>query len=149
MAKLDYPVNGTVPASRRPNLISAFKALRDDAVTLVRQEAALAKREMLGKAASLGRNAAFLGLGGVVGLFGLFFVLLSLNNLLFAGLARAGFSSGVAYWLAPALTGVIILAIAMALVLLSLRGMRRSASMPERTLETLREDRQWLKGRLA
>ena len=83
-------------ARDQASLISIIKDLRDDALTLGRQEIALAKREMAYKVTRLGRNAVFLGIGAVVALYGLFFVLLSLNNLLFAGLGQAGFSGSVA-----------------------------------------------------
>jgi hypothetical protein len=150
MPVLDHPVNGTVRdqrGERQPNLIRIIKTLRDDAMTLVRQEVALAKREVMGKVANMGKNAVFLGVGGVIAVFGLFFVLLALNNLIFAGLARA-FSGATANWLAPALTGMSILIAALFLILKSLRGMRRSAPIPDRTLETLRDDKEWVKGKL-
>lgn len=153
MPILDHPVNGAANGTvddrrdrRQPNLIRIIKSLRDDALTLVRQEVALAKRELMGKVASMGRNAAFLGVGGVIGIFGVFFILLAVNNLIFAGLAQA-FSASTANWLAPALTGMGILIAALVLVLKSLRGMRRSAPIPDRTLETLRDDKEWVKGK--
>lgn len=134
-------------SSRDPSLLRMVKNLRDDSLTLVRQEIALAKREMLAKVTGLGRHAVFLATGALVGLFGLFFVLLSLNNLLFAGLARAGFSGSVANWLAPVLVGMGALIVALGLVLKALRGMRLSP-VPDKTLETLREDKEWIKGKM-
>lgn len=134
-------------ASRDPSLLRMVKNLRDDSLTLVRQEIALAKREMIGKVSGLGRNAVFLAIGAFVGLFGLFFVLLSLNNLLFAGLARVGFSGSVANWLAPVLVGMGLLIVALGVVLKALRSMRKSP-IPDKTMETLREDKEWIKGKL-
>jgi hypothetical protein len=148
MPVLDHPAaNGTVKETRQPTLVRMIKGLRDDVVTLARQEVALAKREIAGKVTSLGKNAVYIGLGGVIGVFGLFFVLLAVNNGIFAGLTAAGFSGGTANWLAPALTGSLILVIALSLVLKSLRGMRRSTPIPDRTLETLRDDKEWMKGK--
>lgn len=131
-----------------PSIISMIKDLRDDALALGRQEIALAKREVASKVSRLSRNAVFLGVGGLAGLYGLFFILLSLNNLLFAGLGKAGFSGSVANWFAPVLVGMGMLIVALSLTLKALRAMRRSLTVPEKALETLREDKAWLKEKI-
>lgn len=138
----------TAGIRRDPSFIEIIRDLRDDALTLVRQEVALAKREMGVKATRIGRNAVFLGAGALTGFFGLFFVLLALNNLLFAGLAKAGFSGTVANWMSPALLGMLILIVGLSFTLAALRSMRRSLHLPDRTMESLRDDRDWLKEKL-
>ena len=132
---------------RQPSLIRIVKDLRDDTLALVRQEVALAKSEVTGKVSSLGKNSAFLAVGAVAGIFGLFFVLLALNNLIFAGLAAAGFSGATANWFAPVLLGMALLIAALAFALKAMRSMRKAVHMPEKTMETIREDRDWVKGK--
>jgi hypothetical protein len=127
-----------------PSFIRILRELRDDGLSLVRQEVALARREIMDQIAMLGRNAAFLAAGALAGVFGLFFVLLALSNLLFTGLAKAGFSGAIADWLAPAMVGMSILIVALSFALKSLRGLRKSSPMPRQALETLREDKVWL-----
>ena len=146
------PLADTTPAGSdgrtEPSILRMLKDLRDDALTLGRQEIALAKREMAYKAAGLGRNAVFIGLGALTALYGVFFVLLSLNNLLFAGLDKAGFSGAVANWFAPGLVGMMLLIVALSLTLKALRAMRMARTMPERTVATLREETEWLKRKI-
>lgn len=146
------PLADTTPAGTdgrpEPSILRMIKDLRDDALALGRQEIALAKREMASKATRLGRNAVFLGIGAVIALYGLFFVFLSVNNLIFAGLGKAGFSGAVANWLAPVLVGMMLLVVALALTLKSLRAMRKARPVPERTVATLREDKEWLKRKI-
>lgn len=127
-----------------PSILRMIRDLRDDALTLGRQEIALAKREMAVKVTRLGRNAVFLGIGALTALYGLFFMLLSLNNLLFAGLGRAGFSGAVANWFAPALVGMMLLVVALSLALKALRAMRKAGALPEKAMAAMREEKEWL-----
>jgi hypothetical protein len=133
---------------RDPSIVRIIRDLRDDTLSLVRQEVALAKREMALQAGKLGRNAAFLGAGGLIAVFGILFALLAVSNLLFAGLAKAGFSGAVANWLAPALLGMILLIVAASLALKSLRGMRRALPVPRKAWGALKEEKEWIKGRI-
>lgn len=133
---------------RESSLIRIVKDLRDDALSLIRQEVALAKSEIGRKAFLAGRNVAFLAVGVLLGLYGLFFVLLSLNNLLFAGLAAAGFSGSVSNWFAPGLLGMGLFIGALLLTLKALKGMRKAAQAPEKTMATLRDDKDWIKGKI-
>jgi hypothetical protein len=130
-----------------PSLIRIFRDLKDDATALLRQEVALAKREMAAKASTMARNTIFLVLGGFVGCYCLLFLLLSADSLLQAGLFATGFSGTVSAWLAPLLLGMLLGITALFLTLKSLRTLRKQKPVPEQTLATLREDRDWLKGR--
>lgn len=136
------------PVRRDPSIIQMVKDLRNDAMTLVRQEVALARKEMTRKVAGLGRNAVFLAVGALVGLYGLFFILLALNNLLFAGLAKAGFSGPVSNWFAPVLLGMGLGIVALIFALKGLKSMRQASAVPEKTMETIRDDRDWVKGKI-
>lgn len=142
------PATESIDGDRDPSLIRIVKDLRDDTLALVRQEVALAKSEVTGKISSLGRNSVFLAVGAVAGLLGLFFVLLALNNLLFAGLTASGISGTNANWIAPALLGVALLINALAFALSAKRSLRKAMKAPEKTMETIREDRDWVKGKL-
>lgn len=147
-ATLDQEIPASSAEQQTPSLAHLIRDLRDDTVALFRQELALAKREMTWKLGRIGRNAAFLLAGGFIGLYGLFFLLLSMSGLLQSGLFAAGFSGGVANWLAPLLVGAVLGIAALALALKSLRSLRAEKPVPKQTLETLREDRDWLKGKV-
>src|SRR4051812_48784660 len=59
-----------------PSLMQIVRDIRNDASTLFRQEIALAKREVVGKALLFGKNTVFIAAGAVVGLYAIFFVFL-------------------------------------------------------------------------
>jgi hypothetical protein len=145
-ATLDHDTPET--ETRDPSLVQLIKDLRDDTLALLRQELALAKREMTSKIARIGRNAAFLMIGAVIGLYCLFFILLGLSDLLQAGLFASGFSGTVSTWLAPLILGMLLGIAALLLALKALRSLRREKPLPEKTVATLREDRDWLKGKV-
>lgn len=131
-----------------PTLVHVVKELRDDTLRLIRQEVALAKREITGKVGVIGKNIAFLGAAALIGLFCLFFILLFLNNLIQAGLSAAGFSGSVSAWFAPLILSTVLGAVAFAFTLKSLRSIRKEKFVPEKTLSTLKEDKDWVQAKL-
>ncbi|MDB5102831.1 MAG: hypothetical protein JWP91_520 [Fibrobacteres bacterium] len=141
MATIDtHPDNSSV--------LRIIKDLRDDTTALFRQEVALAKREIAGKAASFGKNTAMIAVGALIGLYAVFFLFLCLNNLIQAGLHKTGFSPAVSSWFAPLILGMILGVGALVLALKSLKAMRKEKAVPQRTLDSIREDKDWIKGKL-
>lgn len=138
----------TIDMHPDPSLVQIIKDLRDDTTTLFRQEVALVKREMGAKAATYGKNIAFLAVAAVVAVYALFFTLLFLNNLLQTGLLAAGMSDSVSSWLAPLLLGMILGISALLLALKAIRSLGREKPVPEKTMESIREDKDWIKGKL-
>jgi hypothetical protein len=57
------------------SMVELLKELRDETVTLMRQEVALAKVELSEKAVRYGRNIAYLAIGGLILYAGLLFLL--------------------------------------------------------------------------
>jgi uncharacterized membrane protein YqjE len=114
-----------------------LKQLADETATLVRQELDLAKAEMREKAGKAGPGVGILGAGGVIALlaFG------SLTAFLIMALDGA-----MPNWLAALIVGLVYAAIA---GVLYLRGKRRvaeaGAPVPQKTIETVKEDVQWAK----
>jgi uncharacterized membrane protein YqjE len=114
-----------------------LKQLADGTATLVRQELELAKAEMREKAGKAGPGFGMWGAAGVVGLAALgaltAFLILALDG-------------AMPNWLAALIVGLVYAAIA---GLLYLRGKRRveeaGSPVPEKTIETVKEDVQWAK----
>lgn len=138
----------TIDTHPDSSLVQIVKDLRDDTLTLFRQEVTLVKREMGAKAASYGKNAAFIAIGAVVALYAVFFLFLSLNNLLQTGLMAAGLSGPVSAWLAPLLVGMVLGIGALLLALKAIRSMKQEKPIPEKTLESLREDKDWIQAKV-
>jgi xanthine/uracil permease len=104
---------------------------------------ALAKTEMSEKASKFSRNAVYLAIGGLVAYAGFMFILLMLMRLLSLGLIRMGLSEGLVSWLAPAIIGLIVAAVGYALVQKAINTFSRESLAPEKTIQSLKEDKQW------
>ena len=117
-----------------------FKELAAETGTLVRQEVALAQAEISTKASRVGKNVGYLAVGGAVG----FAAVLAL----LAG-AVLGLSYFVPAWLAAVLVGVAVGIAAYALISSALTELRQTNFVPEETVESLKEDAQWLKNQVS
>jgi uncharacterized membrane protein YqjE len=114
-----------------------LKQLANETTTLVRQELDLAKAEMREKAGKAGPGFGMWGAAGATGL-------LSLGSLTaFLILALDG---AMPNWLAALIVALVWAAVA---GVLYLRGKRRveeaGSPVPEKTIETVKEDVQWAK----
>lgn len=128
----------------RPRSVAAL--LRDlvhAGTGLLRGEAKLARMELTDIAAHVGRGAGLAALGGVLLLLG--GLSLATGVVLLAG---DQWLPSDRYWLAALVVASVAGAVAL---LLARRGMRQLTPAhlaPDETLETLKEDRQWLKRQL-
>ena len=113
-----------------------FAELSQKTTTLVRQEIQLAKVEMSQKASRVGKNVGFLVIGSVVAYTGLLAVVA-------AGIILLG--QVIAYWLSAAIIGVVIAAVGAVLVVKGANTLRQEEPTPRETVETLQEDKEWLK----
>jgi Putative Actinobacterial Holin-X, holin superfamily III len=129
------------PTAAGPSLGELFTLLMKDTTTLVRQEMTLAKAELGEKAAKIGRNVGLLAAGGAVAYAGLLAVLAAIISLL----AHAG----MAWWAAALLVGVVVATVGGILGSQGLNALKHEDLAPRQTLETLREDTQWIKDRAA
>ena len=114
-----------------------LKELANETTTLVRQELDLAKAEMREKAGKAGPGFGMWGAAGVTALLALG----SLTAFLILALDGA-----IANWLAALIVGLVYAAIA---GVLYVRGKHRvegaGSPVPEKTIETVKEDVQWAK----
>ena len=110
--------------------------LSRETVTLVRKEVQLAKAEMSQKASRVGKNVGFLVVGGVVAYTGLLALVAAV--ILVLGLV-------IPYWLSAAVVGLVIAAIGAILVVKGLNTLRQEDPTPQETVETLQEDKEWLR----
>ena len=113
-----------------------FAELTRETVTLVRKEIQLAKAEMTQKASRVGKNVGFLVAGGIAAYTGLLAVIAGVILLL--GLV-------IPYWLSALIVGLVIIAIGAFLALKGINTLRNESPAPRETVETLKEDREWLR----
>ena len=124
-----------------------LKELRDETTTLLRQEVDLAKTEMGEKASRVGRNVGSLAVGGGVAFLGALALLAAVIYGL-TSILNQFMSVGVAIWLAPLIVGLVLAAVGYSLVQKALATLRQESLTPQRTTQTLQENKEWLKARM-
>jgi uncharacterized membrane protein YqjE len=110
--------------------------LSRETVALVRQEVHLAKAEMSQKASRVGKNVGFLIIGGVVAYTGLLAIVAAVIIVL---------GGVIPLWLSALVVGLVIAALGLFLVVKGANTLRQEDPAPQETIETLKEDREWLR----
>ncbi|MEP6704038.1 MAG: phage holin family protein [Acidobacteriota bacterium] len=117
-----------------------FSALASETGTLVRQEVALAQAELTTKATQVAKNVGFLAVGGAVGYAAMLAIL-------------AGVILGLSYfmpaWLSAILVGLVIGAVAFFMISSALGELKNTSLKPEETVDSIKEDAQWLKDQVS
>jgi hypothetical protein len=127
-----------------------FSELASETSTLVRQEVALAQTELTQKATSVGKNVGFLAAGGAVGYTALLVILAAVV----IGLTQlisylSGWQLITSAWIAAAIVGLIVGIVAYMLVTSALAKLKDMELTPKQTVETLKEDAEWLKNQVS
>ena len=127
-----------------------FSELAAETSTLVRQEVALAQTELTAKATSVGKNVGFLVAGGAVGYTALLVILaavvIGLTQLISS---LSGWQLITSAWIAAAIVGLVVGAVAYVLVTNALAKLKETELTPRQTVETLKEDAEWLKNQVS
>lgn len=113
-----------------------FSELAQETSTLVRQEVDLAKTEMGQKASRVGKDVGFLAAGGAVAYAGLLAILAGVIVVI---------DTFLPLWLAALLVGLVVAAIGYFLIKKGLDALKKEDVAPRQTIETLKEDGQWIK----
>jgi hypothetical protein len=114
-----------------------FAELSRETRTLIQQELQLAKTELTEKAFKMGKGAAFIVGGGLIAYAGLLAIVAALILILIAlGLPPSA---------AAFLGGLLVAGIGYLLIRPGLTAVKPQELTPRKTVETLKEDAQWLK----
>ncbi|MGZ8900032.1 MAG: phage holin family protein [Limisphaerales bacterium] len=140
--------NTTTTPHETRTIGSLLRELFDEARDLFRQEVALAKTEATEKASMLGKNVAFIAAGGFVAFAGALFILAALSVLLSWLFRNAGLSPEMATLLGPLTVGLIVTIIGYILVQKGLKTLKDGSLKPERTIQSIKEDKEWTQQRL-
>lgn len=130
------------------SIVTLLQNLRDDTTTLLRQEVQLAKAELSDKAAHLGKNVAQLSIGGFVAYAGVIVLLLGIADLVSYFLIQAGLERDLSQWLARAIVGIVIALIGWAMFAKAKKTIAAENVTPEKTVQTLKQDKQWAQNKL-
>ncbi len=125
-----------------------LKELTQESSTLLKQEVNLAKTEMSEKASRVGVNLGSVAVGGSVALLGAIALVLAavyglgaiLNNFL---------SPETASWLAPLIVGAILAVVGYSMIKKALETLKRESLTPEKTTQSLQENKEWLKQKIS
>ena len=109
-----------------------LNSLRD----MVRAEVRLAKVELKSDAFDVVRSGAWFGAGMFAAAFGVLFVLWSVTY---------GLSTLIPMWGATLAVALILAGLSAALLAVGLRKARTIRPLPERTIETVKENIEWMK----
>ena len=142
--------DGGAPASgpRDRSIADLLKELRDDSTMLLRQEVALAKTEMTEKASAYGKNAAAVTVGGAVAYAGALLLLAGVTVALALLLDRIGMDVH-GWWVAPLIVGGVVAAIGYSMINKGVAAMKRTSPVPDKTVQSLQEDKQWLANKVS
>jgi uncharacterized membrane protein YqjE len=120
-----------------------LRELAEGGTTLVRQEVRLARLELGEAVLALGKGTALVALGGVLALLGALSLLAGIILLI-----GDQWLPRDQYWLAALIVVVLTGGIAAWLVMRGKKALSPSALMPDETVATLKEDKEWLKRQL-
>lgn len=127
-----------------------FSELATETSTLVRQEVALAQTELTQKATKVGTNVGFLVAGGAVGYTALLVILAAVVIGLTQLIASvSGWQLITSAWIAAAIVGLVVGIVAYVLVTRALAKLKETELTPHQTVETLKEDAEWLKNQVS
>ena len=128
--------------------VNLIRNLRDETVTMMRQEVELVKTETSEKISSIVKNSVFTVIWSAVFYAGFLFLLTGLTFLGYFGLVNLGMSPAIASWLMPLITAAVVLITGGIGISISIRKLSKVKPVPEKTIHTLKEDQKWLKREL-
>ena len=130
------------------SLIGLFKELRDESTLLLRKEVELAKTEMGEKVSRVVPSLASIGVGAGLALCGAFILLMAAVVGVYLLLELAGLSNRTAGIISPLIVGGVALGIGYGLIQGAISKLRHDSMVPERTVESLREDKEWVQAKV-
>src|SRR5215467_11089177 len=123
------------PRSER-SVATLLSDLASETGMLLRQEIALFKAELQHKFGRLSRGASALAAGGLIAFSGW---------LVLIAAAVLGLSKAVEPWLAALIVGLVVVAFGVGLLLFGRSRFDADALVPHRTLNSLRQDEEWIR----
>jgi putative superfamily III holin-X len=131
-------------SARRPRTERSVAGLLSDLAnetgTLLRQEIALFKAEIGEKLGSAGMGAGAIAAGGLIAFSGW---------LALVAAAILGLSNALAPWLSALIIGIVVIALGAAALLYGKSRLNADALVPRRTLNSLREDEEWIREQIS
>jgi uncharacterized membrane protein YqjE len=128
---------GTVPTQR--SFVDVLQDIVGNVQQIIRSEFRLARAELREKANRAAKPATTLAAGAILGFYGLGFLLLAIIYAL---------SIALAMWLAALIVSALLIIISAILVVSGRNKLKQIQPVPEKTVETLKENVQWAKDQM-
>src|SRR5215217_6856778 len=130
------------------NLPNLFSRLGDDVMQLFNSQLALFKVEIKEEANAYARGATMIAIGAVIATVGFALLNVAIAFAVSTLFAQANFSQPASYALGFVVTGGFYLLVGAVIVMLMKNRLAKQDVVPQRTVEELRKDKQWLKNEL-
>jgi Putative Actinobacterial Holin-X, holin superfamily III len=132
----------------QPTIADLLKDLREESILLLREELALAKKEVTEKIFATARNLTYIVAGSLVAYSALTFFLLAISSLISQAFAHQGFGLGWAIFLGFLIVALIIGTVSIGMILTGIQAVKKVSLVPEKTVETLKEDKTWAQNKI-
>ena len=130
--------------SKANSITYLLRQLRDGTALMLRQEIALAKAELARSAKKVARGGAIASAGGALAYTGAIFLLAALTIGLAVGLSALDVPVAHAAWISPLIVGAIVATVGLYMIQRGKTMISETDLSPERTIETVRENKQWI-----
>ena len=137
-------------ATRQDNesLPNLFGRLGDDVMQLFNSQLALFKVEIKEEASIYARNVTMIAIGAVIATVGFALLNVAIAFAVSTLFAKANFSQPASYALGFVVTGGFYVLVGAIVVMLMKNRLAKHDLVPQRTVQELRKDKQWLKNEL-
>jgi len=140
--------NGLDTRNDNESLPNLFSRLGDDVMQLFNSQLALFKVEIKEEANAYARGATMIAIGAVIATIGFALLNVAIAFAVSTLFAQANFSQPASYALGFVVTGGFYLLVGAIVVMLMKSRLSRQDLVPQRTVQELRKDKQWLKNEL-
>jgi uncharacterized membrane protein YqjE len=140
--------NGELPTRPDESLPTLFSRLGDDVMELFNSQLALFKVEIKEEASAYARGVTTIAVGAVIAVVGFALLNVAIAFAVSTLFAQANFSQPASYALGFVVTGAFYLIVGAILVMLIKNRLAKQELVPQRTVQELRKDKQWLKNEL-
>jgi uncharacterized membrane protein YqjE len=140
--------NEELPARTDESLPTLFSRLGDDVMELFNSQLALFKVEIKEEASAYARGVTTIADGAVIAVVGFALLNVAIAFAVSTLFAQANFSQPASYALGFVVTGAFYLIVGAILVMLIKNRLAKQELVPQRTVQELRKDKQWLKNEL-
>jgi len=140
--------NGSDTRNDNESLPNLFGRLGDDVMQLFNSQLALFKVEIKEEANAYARGVTMIAIGAVIATVGFALLNVAIAFAVSTLFAQANFSQPASYALGFVVTGGFYLLVGAIVVMLMKNRLARQDLVPQRTVQELRKDKQWLKNEL-